>query len=196
MDTSFLELAAQNQKDAHNLLASLNLESAWHRIGATTRLVGSLRTGLLMKHLDIDLHVYSPTLRIADSFEAMRRIAEHPRVRRIEYENLLAESDRCLEWHIECLDERRRTWHIDLIHMESGSTWDGHFEEVADRIAAVLTDETREAILRLKYETPDDVHIPGILYAKAVLRDGIRTGEEFEAWCIDHAFGDIDPWMP
>ncbi len=49
---------------------------------------------------------------------------------------------------------------------------------MADRIGAVLTDETRRAILQIKYDTPDEVKIMGIEYYQAVLRDGVRTYAE------------------
>ena len=92
----------------------------------------------------------------------------------MEYGNLLDAEDCCLEWHAQYEDRDGRRWQIDLIHMAENSPWAGYFERVADRIAAVLTPETREAILRLKYETPDGAKIPGIAYYKAVLADGVQ----------------------
>ena len=80
--------------------------------------------------------------------------------------------------------------------MAEDSPWAGYFERVADRIAAVLTPETREAILRLKYETPDGEKIPGIAYYRAVLADGVRTWDEFAAWRATHPVGGIVEWMP
>ena len=62
-------------------------------MGAEPHLVGSLRTGLLMTHRDIDFHIYSSPLRVADSFAAMARLAENSRIRRIEYGNLLDTSE-------------------------------------------------------------------------------------------------------
>lgn len=46
----------------------------------------------------------------------------------------------------------------------------------------MLTDERRQAILRLKFTTPDDVKIAGVEYYKAVIRDGIRNYADFEKW--------------
>ena len=69
-------------------------------------------------------------------------------------------------------------------------------EMVADRIAAVLTDRTRETILRLKYETPEAEKIMGIEYYQAVLRDGVGTYTEFEAWRAAHPVTGILEWMP
>ena len=42
-----------------------------------------------------------------------------------------------------------------MIQIAKASRYDCYFEEVARRISAALTSETREAILRLKWETPD-----------------------------------------
>ena len=43
------ELARQNQQSAWKVLEDTCIIEAWERIGATVRLVGSLRTGLLAK---------------------------------------------------------------------------------------------------------------------------------------------------
>ena len=80
--------------------------------------------------------------------------------------------------------------------MAEDSPWAGYFERVADRIAAVLTPETREAILRLKYETPDGEKIPGIAYYRAVLADGVRSHAEFTVWLREHPVEGIVEWMP
>ena len=149
-----------------------------------------------MTHRDIDYHIYSAPLRTADSFAAMARLAEDRHIRRVEFANLLDAGDHCLEWHAQYVDDEGAAWQIDMIHMETGSPWDGYFERVADRIAAVLTDETRLTILRLKYETPPAEKIPGIRYCEAVLRDGVRTREEFAAWLAAHPAGGIVTWMP
>lgn len=192
-----LRLAAENRQRALRLIEELQLFEAWRSAGAAPHLVGSLRSGLLMKHLDIDLHVYSPApLRIEESFSAVARIARHPGIREIEYANRLDAEDNCLEWHVQYADERGALWQIDMIHFPEGSPWEGHFERVADRIAAALTDETRHAILQLKYETPDTEKVPGIAYYMAVLRDGVRTFPEFSAWRRAHPLTGIVAWMP
>ena len=189
-------LAAANQQRAQEVIRDSGIESIWRSVGAEPHLVGSLRTGLLITHRDIDFHIYSPSLNIADSFAAMPRIAANPRIRRIEYGNLLDAPDQCLEWHAWYADADERLWQIDMIHMPRGSAWDGYFERVADRISAVLTDETRRAVLQIKYDTPDEVKIMGIEYYQAVLRDGVRTYAEFEAWRAANPVEGILEWMP
>ena len=192
-----LTLAAANQRRAGEILDELRLRELWQEAGARAEVVGSLRSGLLCRHLDIDLHVYSPApLRVEESFAAVARIARNPRIRRIEYGNLLDAEDCCLEWHAQYEDRDGRVWQIDMIHMEEGSPWAGYFERVADRIAAVLTAETREAILRLKYETPEGEKIPGIVYYGAVLEGGVRDAAAFENWLENHPAEGIMKWIP
>ena len=191
-----LEIAAANQQRAREVIRDTDLEAIWRSVGAEANLVGSLRTGLLMKHRDIDFHIYSSPLRLADSFAAMARLAENSRIRSITFNNLLDAPDQCLEWHAWYADADDRLWQIDMIHMPKGSAYDGYFERVADRIAAVLTDRTRETILRLKYETPEAEKIMGIEYYQAVLRDGVGTYAEFEAWRAANPVTGILEWMP
>lgn len=193
---AFLETALANQRRAHAVIRTIGAETAWRAVGADPHLVGSLRTGLLMKHLDIDFHIYSPELRLSDSFAAVARIAACEGVREIAYVNLLGAPDRCLEWHIRYADAEGSIWQIDMIHMPADAPYAGYFELQSDRIAAALTDETRRAILRLKYETPDDRKIAGIAYYQAVLRDGVRTWPEFETWRLSHPLMGIVEWMP
>ena len=191
-----LKIAAANQQRAREVIRETDLEAIWQQVGAEPNRVGSLRTGVLMTHRDIDFHIYSSPLRLADSFAAMARLAENSRIRSITFNNLLDAPDQCLEWHAWYADADDRLWQIDMIHMPKGSAYDGYFERVADRIAAVLTDRTRETILRLKYETPEAEKIMGIEYYQAVLRDGVGTYAEFEAWRAANPVTGILEWMP
>ena len=190
------KIAAANQQRAREVIRDSGLEAAWRSVGAEPNLVGSLRTGLLMTHRDIDFHIYSSPLRLADSFAAMARLAENSRIRSITFNNLLDAPDQCLEWHAWYADADDRLWQIDMIHMPKGSAYDGYFERVADRISAALTDETRLAILRLKFETSATEHVPGIAYCMAVLRDGVRTYDAFAEWRRTHPLTGIVEWMP
>ena len=45
-------------------------------------------------------------------------------------------------------------------------------------------------------DTPDEVKIMGIEYYQAVLRDGVRTYAEFEAWRAANPVEGILEWMP
>lgn len=192
----YAERAAENTRRAHQIIAALDLQRLWQSIGAEVRQVGSLRMGLLAKHRDLDFHIYSDRIDIRSDFEVMGRLASCPGIERIAFGNSLDTDEACVEWHAWYRDEDNELWQIDLIHILRGSRYDGYFEQVADRIAAALTDERREAILRLKFETPDELKIMGIEYYQAVIRDGIRTWEEFEAWRAAHPAEGIVEWLP
>lgn len=196
MQERLIEIAQTNQQRAHEIIQELNLIPLWASINVEAHLVGSLRMGLLMKHLDIDLHLYSDPVSLADDFRIIARLAQNPRVKRIEYANLLDTEEACLEWHLHYEDQLNQMWQIDMIHILKGSRYDGYFEQMADRIVAALTDETRHTILQLKYETPESEKIMGIEYYQAVLRDGVKNYVEFETWRRQHPVTGIVTWMP
>lgn len=62
---------------------------AWERIGATVHLVGSLKSGLLMKSRDIDFHIYTHRLDISESFSVIQEISRTIALKR----NPIQESD-------------------------------------------------------------------------------------------------------
>ena len=126
----------------------------------------------------------------------MTKLAQHPRIKRIEYGNLIDTDEKCIEWHAWYEDECKNLWQLDMIHIEKGSTYDGYFEKVAERISALLTEDTRQAILRLKYETPETEKIMGILYYKAVIQGGVRTYTEFAEWIKSNPTDGVIEWMP
>lgn len=196
MQERLIEIAQTNQHRAHEIIQELNLIPLWASINVEAHLVGSLRMGLLMKHLDIDLHLYSDPVSLADDFRIIARLAQNHRIKQIEYANLLDTEEACLEWHLHYEDPLNQMWQIDMIHILKGSRYDGYFEQMADRIVTALTDETRHTILQLKYETPESEKIMGIEYYQAVLRDGVKNYVEFETWRRQHPVTGIVTWMP
>ncbi len=196
MQERLIEIAQTNQQRAHEIIQELNLIPLWASINVEAHLVGSLRMGLLMKHLDIDLHLYSDPVSLADDFRIIARLAQNHRIKQIEYANLLDTEEACLEWHLHYEDPLNQMWQIDMIHILKGSRYDGYFEQMADRIVTALTDETRHTILQLKYETPESEKIMGIEYYQAVLRDGVKNYAEFETWRRQHPVTGIVTWMP
>lgn len=196
MQERLIEIAQTNQLRAHEIIQELNLIPLWASINVEAHLVGSLRMGLLMKHLDIDLHLYSDPVSLADDFRIIARLAQNHRIKQIEYANLLDTEEACLEWHLHYEDPLNQMWQIDMIHILKGSRYDGYFEQMADRIVTALIDETRHTILQLKYETPESEKIMGIEYYQAVLRDGVKNYAEFETWRRQHPITGIVTWMP
>lgn len=193
---NILELAKRNQQKAWEIIEDTRIVRIWEGIGAKVNLVSSLRTGLLMKHRDIDFHIYTSPLDLSASFRAMAELAENTSVKKIEYTNLLHTAEACIEWHAWYQDMEGELWQMDMIHIQEGSRYDGYFERVAERISAVLTDEMRLAILKLKYETPDTEKIMGVEYYQAVIQDGVRSYPEFEEWRRLHPAVGVVEWMP
>lgn len=142
------------------------------------------------------MHIYTSPFNLADSFKAVAQLAEHPSIKRIEYYNFLEEEDACISWHAWLEDVDGVIWHIDMIHIIRGSRYDGYFEKVAERIAAVLTDEMRNTILQLKFDTSDSEKIMGIEYYRAVIEGNVRTFEGFENWRRTNPVGGILEWIP
>ena len=193
---NILELAKRNQQKAWEIIEDTRIVRIWEGIGAKVNLVGSLRTGLLMKHRDIDFHIYTSPLDLSASFRAMAELAENTSIKKIEYTNLLHTAEACIEWHAWYQDMEGELWQMDMIHIQEGSRYDGYFERVAERISAVLTDEMRLAILNLKYETPDTEKIMGVEYYQAVIQDGVCSYPEFEEWRRLHPAGGGVEWVP
>lgn len=193
---NIFELAKRNQQKAWEIIEDTRIVRIWEGMGAKVNLVGSLRTGLLMKHRDIDFHIYTSPLDLSASFRAMAELAENTSVKKIEYTNLLHTAEACIEWHAWYQDMEGELWQMDMIHIQEGSRYDGYFERVAERISAVLTDEMRLAILKLKYETPDTEKIMGVEYYQAVIQDGVRSYPEFEEWRRLHPAVGVVEWVP
>ena len=193
--TDIVALAEANQRKAREVIAKLRVVEAWEAVGAEAHLVGSLRTGLLMKHRDIDFHIYSSPFRLSDSFAAMAALVADPAVKRFEGANLLHTPEACVEWHL-WYDDGGEEWQVDMIHLVKGSRYDGYFERVAERIEAVITPRQRETVLRLKYETPDDEKIMGIEDYLAVIRDGIADYPAFVQWRKQQPADRIIEWIP
>ena len=71
-------MARQAQAEARTIVEELDIEGCWRRAGAEINAVGSYRTGLLVRHRDIDFHVYTPALDFELSFAVMARLARSP----------------------------------------------------------------------------------------------------------------------
>jgi hypothetical protein len=193
---TILTLAENNTKRAWEIIDDVKIFQAWESIGATINLVGSLSMGLMMKHKDIDFHVYSDSLDVSESFRAMAALAAHPSITQVHYNNLADTSEVCLEWHAWYRDKDNELWQLDIIHILRGSTYDGFFEKMAARVKEVITEQQKETILRLKYETPETEKIIGVEYYQAVIRDNVQTFEELLEWKSKRDSNAIIEWIP
>lgn len=196
-DMALLALATIAQERARKVIADSKVVECWQGIGADVNLIGSLKMGLLMKHRDIDFHIYTKDFSIAESFRAMQQLAQNPNIKRIEYANLLNDEDSCLEWHAWFdAGDGGALWQLDMMHIVKGSRYDGYFEGLAERIGKKMTMEQKVTILRLKNQTPEDMKIPGIEYYMAVLRDSISDFQSFLQWRQDNPQTGIVRWHP
>ena len=67
---SYEAIADRNRRRAWQVVDELNLVKIWEAAGARVNSVGSLATGLLAKHLDIDFHIYSEPPLLPSGFDA------------------------------------------------------------------------------------------------------------------------------
>ena len=195
-DMDILELALHNQQTAWKILEHTGIIPAWERIGATVHLVGSLKSGLLAKSRDTDLHIYTDTLDIAASFSVMQELAERLSLKEIQFKNLIQTEEECIEWHVLYEDEDRNTWKFDMIHIRKGSKYDGVVEKVTAAITNRLTPEIKQTILQIKFDVPDGVQIPGIEIYHAVFVGGVRNYEELEQWRKTNPLTNSLDWLP
>ncbi|ACL04088.1 conserved hypothetical protein [Desulfatibacillum aliphaticivorans] len=193
----FLKKAELLDEQARQVIKDVRLMESWQSVGATLNMVGSFAMGLMMNHRDIDCHVYTDPFSLPDSFLAVSKIAENPRIRSVNYINLLDAEDKCLEWHAVYEAPDGETWKIDMIHILVDSVFDGHFEKVAQRVSQALTQEARLAVLSIKDAMPEDQNVMGIEIYQAVIQDGVRDIRAFLEWKArrPEAAG-IITWMP
>jgi hypothetical protein len=192
-----ISISRQNLDKALQIIEELRIREIWQSLGSTCNLVGSVRTGLLMNHLDIDFHTYSDNFSIERSFKAIAMISANPRIKEVIYKNLLEVKDMCLEWHLIYEENPERIWTIDIIHIKNESPYAGMIERVTDKINAVLTEQLKRTILSIKWRSEQcNIRIPGIEIYQAVIDDGIETFMDFEAWRKNRKNDEISLWEP
>jgi hypothetical protein len=191
-----LELAKQNQQSAQKILTDTGIIPAWESIGATVNIVGSLKSGLMMKSRDIDFHIYTEKLDISESFSVMQQLAERLPLKEIQYKNLINTEEECIEWHALYADKNTQTWKFDMIHIRKGSKYDGAMEKVTDAIIRRLTPEIRKTILQIKYDIPDGIVIPGIEIYHAVFAGNIKSYKELQQWRKSNPLKNSLDWLP
>ncbi len=193
---SLNEIAELNHKNAERILEDTGIIRLWGNIGATIRPVGSFKSGLMIRNLDIDLHIYTDEVKLSEDFTVMQKFAENPGVKRFEYINQLNTDEECIEWHVHYHDNKEDAmWKLDIIHLRKGSTFDGFVERVTDRVIELLTPETRETILQIKHTLPADIPVKSIEIYQAVLADGVQTTNEFMEWRALHPFTGVADWL-
>jgi hypothetical protein len=197
---NLLEISEAKRQAALRVIRDSGIVEAWESVGATVNLVGSVRSGLIMKNLDVDFHIYTDEPMLEKSRAAMARLQQNPAIRDVQFCNLLDTDEECLEWHAAYDDAEGETWQLDMIHIRRGSAFEGVIERTTDAVIARLDPampkaaEAREAILRIKHDAPAGVKTPGIEVYFAVLELGLRTYDEFAAWKIANPNIDLLRW--
>ncbi len=189
-------LASTAQQRAREVLDESGIAGIWQRAGCRVNLVGSMRMGLLAAHRDIDLHIYSRGITEESSFAIAAHIAAQPGVVELKCINGLHTDEHCMAWHAIYSGSEGERWQFDMIHIEEGTEYDGFFERMADRIAAVMTEDQRNAILRLKFEASDSHDFHGVEYYEAVIAHGITTVDGLSKWVADHRKQKPYYWIP
>lgn len=189
------ERAEHNRQTAMRIVSDSRIVEIWEGAGATVNMVGSAKSGLLIDR-DIDFHVYTDEPVLEKSFSAMMEFGKNPRVKELQYRNSLDTEEVCVEWHILYEHTDGEIWKIDIIHILSGSTFDGVIERATDAVIDKLTPERKEAILRIKYDMPADKKAMGIEVYYAVYALGIQDYAGFEAWKSSCPSIDFLSWIP
>ncbi len=192
---NILTLSEHTQQSARKILADAGIIPAWESIGATVNIVGALKSGL-MKNRDIDLHIYTDKLNVAESFSVMQQLAEKLFLREIQYKNLIDTEEECIEWHALYEDTNLNVWKFDMIHIRKGSKYDGVVEKVTDAIAHQLTPELRKTILQIKYDIPNGIMIPGIEIYHAVFSGNVKSYKELVLWRKTNPLTNSLDWLP
>lgn len=96
----YVELSNKAAKRASEVLEASGIKAIWEKAGAEVRLVGSLRMGLIAKHRDIDLHIYSSGITEESSFAIASQMAKNPNIVEIKCINGLHTDEHCVAWHI------------------------------------------------------------------------------------------------
>lgn len=195
-DQELLARQAALQAEAADVLAGLDLGSLFSDVGPVL-VVGSYVSGLMCwRDLDVGLLAgveFSPS----DVLELLKGVAELPGFVGFSYRD--ERSQRCPtgeardeRYHVPFdLDAGQGRWRIGL------SVWlrdlHGHVAAWHERLRDTITDQQRLAVLRIKDvwcrrpSYPDQVGWGWEIYA-AVLRDGVRTPEQFERWLTVNGF--------
>jgi hypothetical protein len=190
-------IAQANLEKAREIISELKIHEIWQSLDSTCNVVGSVKNGLLMNHLDIDFHCYSDDFSIEKSFTALGQISRNPKIKEVTYRNLLDAEDMCLEWHLKYEETPKRIWTIDMMHILNESPYAGVIERVTEKIGAALTDKLRQTILQLKWEcVRQNEAYRGIDIYQAVVGEGIETFEDFKKWNSSRAKDDISLWEP
>jgi hypothetical protein len=198
-DQGLLARQAALQAEATHVLAELDLDQLFADVGPML-VVGSYLSGLMCWR-DLDVCLLAGEERSpSDVLELLRRVVALPGLVGFSYRGERGErcptgEPRDERYHVPFdLDIGQGRWRIDL------SVWlrdlHGHVADWHERLRDTITEEQRLAVLGIKDiwhrlpSYPDDVS--GWEIYTAVLRDGVRTPEQFARWLAANGFPSLD----
>ncbi len=184
------------QAKARQIIETLGLVSRWSRVGRVA-MVGSSRFGLMASpNLDFEVYVERPEIGVG--FEAIRDIAKTPGVKQVLYLNFLGTSDPGLYWRVDYADAEGTLWDVDQWLVPNDHPHAGMAEAFVESMRQTLTDEKRRIILEIKAARPEQPKCRGIDIYKAVLKDSVKTPEEFARWLAANppSLETIETWHP
>ncbi|MDD5765653.1 MAG: hypothetical protein PHW79_05340 [Candidatus Marinimicrobia bacterium] len=193
--TSVFDIAKKQRQAAQNILEELRLIEKWQHFGRPI-IVGAMAYDLMID-VDIDIEIYCPDLKIEHGFKVLSECAQNMKVKQIEYVNALESDDKALYWQIKYQESEGITWKIDMWSAPEDYNLP-RSEDFILPMQEALTEETREAILRLKLLRNDDPSFQCLsidLY-RAVLEDNVRKIEELKQWIKVNDIGKLTNWKP
>ena len=195
-DDPLLRSSWELRRQAAKVLRDSDVLRSWERIGGKVRGVGSFCSGLMMKNRDIDLHVYTDILDVAQTLEALKPVIASGRTTGLSYINRADTEEQCLEWHLMLKDGDGKDWKIDMIQILAGTKYDGVVEDLTEAVMDAMTPAMRKQILTLKNACPDDEKIGGIEFYKAVIADHVTSWRQFMDWRKHNSPDALMNWKP
>jgi hypothetical protein len=192
---SLLSRADDRRRTAHRILSELRLIERWSVYGKPM-VVGAVAYGLVVAP-DLDMEIYCDTLRIEDGFDILRACALHPRIHTARFANELAGPDQGLYWQLRYRLDDSQEWKVDMWSLPMAHPGPSS-SALVEPMQRELTDETRRAILEIKEWLSGEpgMRCPSIYVYQAVLKDGIRTVEQFHQWREGNPTDGLTSWKP
>lgn len=187
--------SATRRAEALEILSNLGLLDLWRQFGRPV-LVGAVAYDLVLD-CDIDMEIYCPSLKIEDGFKVLSELCQRSDiVKGCSFQNHLAGPDGALYWRISTVKDGT-PWKIDMWSAPEDYPLPRSEHLVSPMIEA-LTEETKNAILRLKWHRrmDQDLNCPSIDLYRAVIDGGVRTPSELKSWLVTHPTGELLSWLP
>jgi hypothetical protein len=184
----------QRRHAADEILARLRLMELWEEVGCQPKLVGAAAYGLMVA-TDVDLEIYSGAPSVELGFAVVSQLAREPGVWKVRFSNELDEPDQGLYWQVRYRLTPDEVWNVDmwlLPHDHPGP----RSLDLVEPLTRALTEETTEAILRIKEILSEQPDAQSIEIYEAVIDGGVRSESEFREWQNVRVRTGLTLWRP